>query len=333
MTISNWSTEKLLAALAEGYQLQLAEAEELAAAWPLAQLMELADRLRAAVHGNSLDLCSIINAKSGKCSENCKFCAQSAHYHTEVQSYSCIDEQEALRQGLENEAAGVARFSLVTAGRSISDESLPQLLDIYRKLGEKSSLALCASMGFLSSESARQLCEAGVTRYHCNLESCRSFFPQVCTSHSWEEKLTTIAIAREAGLEICSGGIIGMGESRRQRLELACELRDLAVLSIPINILTPIPGTPLADIEAISREEVLRTVAMFRLINTRAVIRMAGGRGMLGEEQQRLFQAGANGAIVGNYLTTAGRTIDEDCRMFSHLGFTLPQLNFKKRLA
>ena len=185
-------------------------------------------------------------------------------------------------------------------------------------------------MGLLSREKAVRLAAGGVRRYHCNLETCKSFFPQVCSTHTYEEKVETIRIAREAGMDICSGGIIGLGESFEQRLELAFELQELDVLSIPINILTPIPGTPLGEIDQLSLSEVMTCIAMFRLINPMAVVRLAGGRAQLGDEQYRCFQVGANGAIVGNYLTTAGNSIAEDLQMIHSLGFSTASTNAKK---
>jgi len=234
------------------------------------------------------------------------------------------------RQGLENESLGVVRYSLVTAGREVSDKDIEAFAGMYGQLGYESDLYFCASMGFLTREKADKLVAAGVRRYHCNLETCRSFFPQVCTSHTWEEKVETIRIAREAGMDICSGGIIGLGESFNQRLELALELRELDILSIPINILSPIPGTPLGEAAPLSLGEVLTCIAMFRLINPRAVVRLAGGRAQLGDQQYRCFQAGANGAIVGNYLTTAGNSVAEDLQMIESLGFSTGGAGTKK---
>lgn len=306
----------------QGYQLNFKEAWHLAISTPASVLYQSADQLRRQMHQDSFDLCSIINARSGKCSEDCKFCAQSACYETAVETYELVDSSKALEQARENEAHGVHRFSLVTAGRAVSDQQLTRFGDIYRQLQAGTGLALCASMGFLTADKARRLREFGVGRYHCNLETSRSFFPQVCSTHSWEEKVATLRTAREAGLELCSGGIIGMGESLQQRLELAFELRELEVLSIPLNILTPIPNTPFADLQPISVDEVLTCVAMFRLINPRAVIRMAGGRMLLAAEQYRCFTSGANGAIVGNYLTTTGATLAEDLQMLRDLGFS-----------
>ena len=313
--------QKYMDRVLAGHDLEFGEALELATKVNPAELYQAADELRKKLHKNSLDLCSIVNAKSGKCTEDCKFCAQSAHYEVEVATYDVVDVVKAVTLAKENEQLGVQRFSLVTAGRAISEKNLEEFRLIYQQLQEETQLSLCASMGFLTPEKAVKLKEMGVVRYHCNLETSRSFFPKVCTSHTWDEKVATIKIAREAGLEICSGGIVGMGESLEQRLELAFELRELEILSIPLNILTPIKETPLEDITALSVAEVLTCVAMFRFINPKAVIRLAGGRTLLGEDQKRCFSSGANGAIVGNYLTTGGNSLGKDIAMFRALGF------------
>ncbi len=304
-----------------GGQINFQQAMELAEKSDPLELYQAADELRNTLHSNQLDLCSIVNAKSGKCSENCKFCAQSSHYDIEVDSYEVVDLQVAIDQAKENERHGVERFSLVTAGRSVSFKQLEEFEKIYNRLKEETTGSLCASMGFLTKEKAERLVEMGVKRYHCNLETCRSFFSEVCTTHSWEEKVATIKIAQEVGLEVCSGGIIGMGESLPQRLELAFELRELGILSIPINILNPIPNTPFAHLKPIGIGDVLGSIAIFRFINPRAVIRLAGGRNLLGDEQESCFTSGANGSIVGDYLTTVGNTLKEDIQMFKSLGF------------
>lgn len=290
----------------------------------LDELCFAANTLRREIHGDHFDLCSIINARSGKCSEDCKYCAQSAHHNTEIECYEQIDKDVALAQACENDAYGIKRLSLVTAGRSLKVTQLDSLGDMYTAMAAKTDLKFCASMGFLTKESASLLYSYGVRRYHCNLEACREFFPSICSTHSWEDKVKTLNIARSAGMALCSGGIIGMGESEKQRLQLAFELRDLAVLSIPINILSPIPNTPLEDVPPISLNEVLRCVAMFRLINPRAVIRIAGGRGRFADAQYKLFAAGANGSIVGDYLTTMGAGVQEDLLAFKKLGFQMP---------
>ena len=306
-----------------GKQLNFEQAVELANTKAPAELYQAADELRSKLHSNHFDLCSIVNAKSGKCSENCKFCAQSSHHDTEVETYDVVDQATALTLAKESEKQGVKRFSLVAAGSSVSNEQLDEFGKIYGRLQEETRLSFCASMGFLTKEKAERLKAMGVTRYHCNLETCRSFFPAVCTSHTWEDKVRTITIAKEAGLEVCSGGIIGMGETLEQRLELAFELRDLGILSIPLNVLTPIPNTPFAHLEPLGVGDVLTCVALFRFINPQAVVRLAGGRNLLGDEQGRCFTSGANGSIVGDYLTTIGNTLSEDIQMFKDLGFNL----------
>lgn len=286
------------------------------------ELYEAADHLRRYLHGNGFDLCSIINAKSGKCSEDCRFCAQSSHYEVDIETYDIVSTEEVLLQGVDNDKHNIQRFSLVTAGRTVSIDDLQQLGTIYNKLSEKTKLQLCASMGMLSREKAELLKSYGVVRYHCNLETCRSFFPKVCSTHTWEEKVDTIKIAKEAGLEVCSGGIIGMGESLKQRLELAFELRDLEILSIPINVLAPIANTPFEHVEALSLPEILTCIAVFRFINPHAVVRLAGGRNQLGDAQYECFTSGANGAIVGNYLTTVGNDLQNDLINIERCGYT-----------
>ena len=314
--------ESCLRQIHEGLELDYDQALSLARKEDLEPLCRAADSLRHAFHGCSFDLCSIINARSGQCSEDCRYCAQSAHHPAAIPSYEQIETSVALGQARENDRFGVRRLSLVTAGRTVQADQLEGLGELYAGISHHTTLSLCASMGFLTPEKAARLVAFGVRRYHCNLESCREFFPQVCTTHGWEEKVATIHIAREAGMDICSGGIIGMGETLEQRLQLAFELRDLAVLSIPLNILTPIAGTPMADVQPIAFTEVLRTIALFRLINPRAVIRLAGGRNQFGPAQYQCFAAGANGAIVGNYLTTAGNGLEEDLRAIGAMGFS-----------
>lgn len=321
--------EKYKQQVLAGNDLQFEQAVELAGRADPAELYQAADELRKKVHKNSLDLCSIVNAKSGKCSENCKFCAQSSHYDVEVTTYDVVDVVKAVTLAKTNENNGVGRFSLVTAGKEVSEKHLEEFKIIYGQIRKETKMSLCASMGFLTLEKAQKLIEMGVSRYHCNLETCRSFFPTVCSSHTWDEKVATIVIAREAGMDICSGGIIGMGESFEQRLELAFELRELGILSIPLNILTPIANTPFEKVPPLTLAEILTCVAMFRFINPQSVIRIAGGRNILGENQEKCFTSGANGSIVGDYLTTIGNSLSEDVEMFRQLGFDLniPQDN------
>ncbi|WP_446011140.1 biotin synthase BioB [Candidatus Electrothrix sp.] len=286
-------------------------------------LWTTADELRRYFMGNRFHLCSIINARSGNCTENCRFCAQSARYKTGTTTYGIVDHKEAINIALDNEAHGVHRLSLVTSGHSVDKETWKELSDLYSKINAQTTMELCASMGFLDQEQADQLAEAGITRYHCNLETNEQRFPEVCSTHSWQDKVATLITAAEAGMSVCSGGIIGMGETMEDRIELALELREIGVQSIPINILTPIPGTPFAELEPLPVEEVLTTIALFRFINPDAVIRIAGGRQQLGDDQYRCFAAGANGAIVGNYLTTTGSSIAEDIAALRKMGFSV----------
>ena len=296
----------------------------------LADICALADELRHMYQHNVIDLCSIVNARSGKCSENCKFCAQSSFYRTEISTYELVDFDEAVSLAIHNAENGVSRFSLVTAGRGVSVAQLDKLGELYGRLRDETPLSLCASMGLLTVETATMLASMGVSRYHCNLETSRSYFPSVCSTHSWEDKVETIQIARNAGLDICSGGIIGLGETLKQRIELAFELFELDVLSIPLNILKPIENTPFADLPPLCEHEILLTVALFKLINPTAVIRSAGGRNVLGAHQGRLFVSGASGAIVGDYLTTVGDGLQKDLQMFDDLQLVVSPLGEKE---
>lgn len=305
-----------------GNLIERIEAVSLAGQPDQGTLWDSADRIRQHFHGSRFALCSIINAKSGRCSEDCRFCAQSARHQADIDDYEIIDHEQALEIAVDNDNHDVHRISLVTSGRSMTDSTLQRLEEIYNRISDSTMMKLCGSMGLLTRENAERLVKIGVVRYHCNLEASRNFFPTVCTTHTWEEKVETLKLAREAGMSICSGGIIGMGETMEDRIDLALELRELDVSSIPINILNSIPGTPLADQEPLPIEEVLTTIALFRFINPQAVIRIAGGRQQLGRDQYRCFTAGANGAMVGNYLTTAGSSIDEDLRNFTMMGFS-----------
>lgn len=288
-------------------------------------MREAAAEITAAMGPRKFDSCSIINARSGRCPEDCKWCAQSAHYSTTIHSYPLVDRDTCMEMADYNRRAGIGRFSLVTSGRAVKGRDLDAICSYYSELCEREpGMGLCASMGLLDREAMVRLREAGVHRYHCNMESCRSFFPTLCSTHTQEDKLEAIARAREAGMEICSGGIIGMGESMRQRVEFALELREISPVSIPINILQPIPGTPLEGAAPLDPEEYLDTVAIFRLVHPRAVLRFAGGRASLDPAIQRQALAiGINGAIMGDMLTTVGSQIAQDLEMVKEAGYTL----------
>ncbi len=288
----------------------------------LDELCRAADEIRLALNGTKIDTCTILNGKSGLCTENCKYCAQSAHNHTGVSEYPMLSVSEIVRQGLENAKLGVDRFDVVTAGLRLTDEEVDVLCRAYSEIKEKSDLELCSSNGLLSYEQFVRLHDAGVTRIHNNLETSRRYFPSVCTSHTYDEKLETIRAAKKAGMEICSGGIIGMGENMEDRIDMALELQGLGVRSIPINVLMPIKGTALEEQPPLSDEEILRTIAIFRFVNPRADVRLAGGRKLLKDCGRQAFQSGANASIIGNMLTSVGNNVDEDFAMFGELGFT-----------
>lgn len=272
-------------------------------------------------HGNRVDLCSIINAKSGRCSEDCAFCAQSGHYRTGAPVYPLLSKEEVLERACEMEQKGARRFALVTSGRGIPDGDFEKVLDIYETLREKTGLCLCASLGIIDYDKALRLKEAGVTMYHHNLETSRSYYPEICTTHSFEERVETIHAAKAAGLGICSGGIIGLGENWRHRVEMAFQLKELGAVSVPVNILTPIEGTPLWGKPVPLPLEVLKTAAMFRLALPGALVRLCGGReAALRDLQSLALLAGVNGLMVGNYLTTGGRRVEDDLQMVKDLG-------------
>ena len=308
--------------LLAGHRLSRAEALALVETPDFEGLLFLGDIIRRHFMGDDFHLCSIINARSGNCSEDCRFCAQSARHPTGVASYPLIDCDDALEQAADADRHRVHRLSLVTSGLKVDERAMDGLASIYEAIRPTTRLELCASMGLLDTAMFDRLRELGVSRYHCNVETSRSFFPTICTSHTYEAKVTTLQMASMAGLSLCSGGIIGMGETMADRIDMALELRELGVRSIPINILTPIAGTPFQDFPVLATDEVLTTIALFRLINPTAVIRLAGGRQQLGRAQYRCFTVGANGAIVGNYLTTFGNSVREDLRMLSDLGYT-----------
>ncbi|MBW9157182.1 biotin synthase BioB [Clostridium sp. FP2] len=282
-------------------------------------LCNTANKVRGYFCGREVDLCSIMNAKSGRCTEDCKFCAQSAHYNTNVEEYGLVSKEDALKLAKENENEGVNRFSLVTSGRGPTESDFEKILHIYEELNKEIKMDLCASLGILGYEQLLKLKESGITMYHHNLETSREYYENICTTHSYDERLDTINAASRAGMLVCSGGIIGLGESFEDRIKLAFLLRDLGVKSIPINVLNPIEGTPLEKAESLNQEEILKTIAIFRLVNPKALIRLAGGRNRIDEFGKNCFDSGANATITGNYLTTSGNKICDDKKMVSEL--------------
>lgn len=287
----------------------------------LKELCEEADRIREHFIGDKVDLCSIINGRSGRCPEDCKYCAQSAHNHTSCEIYDFLPEEKIAEACKLNESEGVDRFSIVTSGRALSGGEFEKAVHAYKTMHAKCRIDLCASMGFLNAEQLHRLHEAGVTSYHHNIETSKRNFPNICTTHAYEQKLETLKLVKKEGMCACSGGIIGMGETWEDRLDMAVSLAELGIDSIPINALMPIEGTPLENQPRLTEDEILRTIAFFRYINPEANIRLAAGRALLTNDGEIAFQSGASATITGNMLTTvACATIRSDKQMLENLG-------------
>ncbi len=283
-----------------------------------------AGRIREENFGPDVDACSIINARSGNCPEDCAFCAQSAHHAARLRTYPLLPEDEVIPAAKRVFDNGVRRFCIVTSGRGIGSEkelsSIARMVEKVREIGFKP----CATLGALSLYQLRTLKGAGLHRYHHNLETSRSFFPRICSTHTYDERIETLLAAKEAGLSTCSGGIFGMGEGMPDRAEMASELARLGVDSVPVNFLMPIPGTPLEDADFITPLEALKSIALVRHILTEKEIRVCGGRlTALRELHPMVFLAGANGILMGDYLTTSGRNFEDDLRMIKDLGMRL----------
>lgn len=260
--------------------------------------------------------CSIISAKSGTCSEDCRFCAQSGRYATGSPTHPLLPLDELIERGLAMHRVGAHCYSIVTSGLMLTRDEIDRVCRSLDHLTRHTSLTVSASLGLLTPEYARLLTAAGLKRYHHNLETARSHFPQICTTHSYDADIATVELAKEHGLEICCGGILGLGETVAQRIELAATLADLAVGTVPLNFLNPIAGTPLQDRPLLSPHDALKAVALFRFMLPRANITIAGGRErVLGDYQSWLPLAGANGLMIGNYLTTMGRNVESDLHM------------------
>lgn len=291
------------------------------------ELSKAANEIRIKYCGNVFDICTIINAKSGRCSENCKFCAQSSFYNTNAESYSLLDTEEIVKQAKYNDDRGVLRYSLVTAGKRLTDDELGQAVESIKVVKEKTNIEVCISMGLLNEEQYKKLKEAGVTRVHNNLETSKSNFINVCTTHSFEDKVKAINAAKSAGLGVCSGGIMGLGETMEDRIDMAISLRNLGVKSVPVNMLNPIKGTPFENNKILTNNDMRKIVAIFRFILPDASIRLAGGRGLLEDKGRACFLSGANAAISGDMLTTSGISIETDLAMIDELGYKVELWN------
>jgi biotin synthase len=287
----------------------------------LPDLVALAHRVRLAYCGPAVELESLLNAKSGACAEDCAFCSQSARFHTDVDVYPFLELEEVLAAAHATRDAGATQFCLVVAVRGPEERLLARVLESVEAVHRETGLEVACSLGLLTDEQARRLADAGVRRYNHNLETCRAVFPRICTTHTYDDRVETARRATTAGMELCCGGILGLGETLAQRLDFAFELAALEPCEVPINFLDPRPGTPLAGDELLAPRAALQAIALFRLVLPSAWLRLAGGRErVLGELQAMGVLAGANALIVGNYLTTSGRAADEDLALLDALG-------------
>lgn len=288
---------------------------------PLLPLCAAADKIRASFCGDCFDLCAIVNGKSGRCGEDCKFCAQSKYYPTKIHTYALLPPSKIVGAAKTEAANGVKRFAVVTSGRTLQEQEIDMVCQSMAAIKKETPLALCASLGLLDETQFQKLKAAGVTRIHNNLETSRRFFPKICTSHRYDDKIAAIQAAQKSGLEVCSGGIFGLGETVEDRIDLAFTLQELGIKSVPVNILNPIPGTPLAHNPLLSEEEVRRIIAVYRFLLPDAFLRLAGGRGNLSDQGRACFSGGANAAITGDMLTTKGISAATDLLMLKEMGY------------
>ena len=307
-----------------GYLITRDEALEISQ-MPLEELTKAADEIREHFCGNAFDICTIINGKSGKCSENCKYCAQYAFYETNVETYPLLSTEEILAEAKYNDERGVLRYSIVTSGKKLSDEEVDMACESIRAVKENTNISVCVSMGLLDEEQFKKLKSAGVVRVHNNLETSKRNFPNICTTHTYEDKINSIKAAQMAGLNVCSGGIMGLGETMEDRIDMVLDIRSMGIKSVPVNMLNPIPGTPYENMQSLTADDMARIVGVFRFIIPDGFIRLAGGRGNLADKGEKCFKSGANAAISGDMLTTAGISIEQDMKMLKRLGY-IPKL-------
>lgn len=271
---------------------------------------------------NNVEFCSLINARNGKCSQNCRYCAQSSHYNTEIESFPLVDVAEVRKTAIESKENKASRFAIVTSGKTPDESDFDAMLEMIKEVNKIEGLKSCASIGILNEEQAQRLAQTGLKRFHHNINTSRSYYPEVCTTHSFEERINTCKLVKKYGMELCCGVILGMGESVEQRVEMALELAEIGPESIPINILMPIPNTPFENyLDKINEEHVLRTLAVFKIANPTSVLRFCGGRMRLSlENQEKALNTCVEGIMIGNYLTTIGRKPEEDIETVERLG-------------
>lgn len=265
---------------------------------------------------DNIEFCSLINARNGKCSQNCKYCAQSSHYCTNIESYPLVEIDDVRKTALEAKSHKASRFAIVTSGKTPDESDFDKMLEMIEEINKIDGLKSCASIGILNEEQAKRLAQSGLRRFHHNINTSKSYYPEVCTTHSWDDRYNTCMLVKKYGMELCCGVILGMGESIEQRVEMALELAQIQPDSIPINILMPIPETPFENyLDKIDEENVLRTLAIFKIANPKSVLRFCGGRMRLSEEnQEKALKTCVEGILIGNYLTTVGKEPQEDIK-------------------
>jgi len=304
-----------------GKSISFEEAGKLLCSQDILSLAYSANVITRKFNGDSIDVESLLNAKSGKCPEDCSFCAQSSFYNTKISKYPLLPKQVVIVRAKEAERQGASSFCLVCAYRSPPEKEFRQICDTIEALKKEVSIDINASLGFMTLERARKLKSLGIKRYNHNLEASDSFFSQICKTHDFADRVKTAKIVKEAGLELCCGGIIGMGETVKQRIELAFALAALNPDEVPINILIPNEGTPMAQIVTITPEEAIRTIAVWRFIMPKVILKLAGGREVHFSDNGRMaLRAGANGIISGGYLTTGGNEMSKDLNMIHEIG-------------
>ncbi|MCK4912699.1 MAG: biotin synthase BioB [Candidatus Omnitrophica bacterium] len=287
---------------------------------PLPELLSLANKTRKEHLGSKLELCSIINAKSGYCNQDCKFCAQSTHHSTDIATHPLKKKEEIIKAAKKAKEIGVEKFGIVTSGNCLAPKELEEIILAISQIKEEIGIVVCASLGALKVEELKQLKEAGLTRYHHNIETSERFYKQIVSTHDFKERVDTVRAAKAVGLEVCSGGIIGMGETWQDRIDMAFALKELDIDSVPINILVPIKGTSLENVKPISCSDVIRTLSIFRVILKDKLIKIAAGReSALGDFQGLGFMAGANGMLIGGYLTVKGRALEADYKLIEEV--------------
>ena len=281
-------------------------------------LLELSSQFMS----ENIEFCSLVNARNGKCSQNCKYCAQSSHYRTDIETYPLIELEKVLKAVQEAKNYGVNHFAVVTSGKTPEEESFDKIIDLIKEVNKVEGISSCASIGILNEETAKALVDAGLKRFHHNINTCKSYYPEVCTTHTWEDRVNTCKLVKKYGMELCCGVILGMGETVEQRVEMAMELAEIQPDSIPINILMPIPETPFENYhDKIDEENILRTLAIFKIANPNSVLRFCGGRMRLSEyNQERALKSCVEGILTGNYLTTTGKSPEQDIVTVEKLG-------------